>query len=549
MRPETQYAKSGDVHIAYSVHGDGPLDLVSVPGWISHLEYDWELPAYARFHERLASFSRLIRFDKRGTGLSDRVSITELPTLEERMDDMRSVMDAVGSERAVLMGVSEGAPLSILFAATYPERTVALVLYGGMARTTAVPDYPWETNPSDPQEREAWFESRMRIWGTVDELLAFSPNQRGDERFMEWASTRRRLGASPGAAFALLRMNVDIDVRHVLPAVRVPTLVVHRTGDQVVPVGGARYIAAHIAGSKYIEMHGDDHHQWLGDQDAMIDVIQEFLTGRRQVADSNRVLATIMFVGIADPVSHITRLGDRRWRELSHECQDRARRELIRFRGHPVRVTGDGVLATFDGPARAVRCARAIGDAARELGIATRAGLHTGEVDFVDDEIDGITVQVAARIGAMAGPDEVLVSGTVRDLVAGSGLAFVDRGALAVPGLTNEWRLSMLASEHQALSAPPQPPRLGATSMRLTPGGSFGRGASLTAREREVATLIGQGYSNRRIAAALVIAEKTAEVHARNIREKLGLETRAQIAAWVVQRGILSPPTDPPSTR
>jgi pimeloyl-ACP methyl ester carboxylesterase/class 3 adenylate cyclase len=539
VRPETQYARSGDVHIAYQVQGNGPLDLVSVPGWISHVEYDWELPAYQRFHERLASFSRLIRFDKRGTGLSDRVSITELPTLEQRMDDMRAVMDAVGSERAVLMGVSEGSSLAILFAATYPERTVALVLYGAQARATAVPDYPWEALPSDPQEREAWFDARMRVWGTVDELLSFSPNQLGDERFMEWASTRRRLGASPGAALALLRMNVEIDVRHVLPAIRVPTLILHRTGDQVVPVGGARYIAAHIAGSKYIEMPGDDHHQWLGDQDAMIGAIEEFLTGRRHVADSHRVLSTVMFVGVADAMSHITMLGDRRWRELLHEYQDRARRELSRFRGHPVRVTGDGTLATFDGPARAVRCARAIGDAARELGIRARAGLHTGEIDVVDDEIDGITVQMAARIGAAAGPDEVLVSGTVRDLVAGSGLTFEERGALAVRGVPGEWRLSVLASEHQALSAPPQPSPLAATAMRLTPGESPGRGATLTAREREVAILIGQGYSNRRIAEALVIAEKTAEVHARNVRGKLGLETRTQIAAWVVQRGLL----------
>ena len=222
MRPETQYARSGDVHIAYQVLGNGPLDLVSVPGWISHVEYDWELPAYQRFQERLASFSRLILFDKRGTGLSDRVSITELPTLEQRMDDMRAVMDAVGSERAVLMGVSDGASLAILFAATYPERTVALVLYGGQARATAVPEYPWESLPSDPQEREAWFDSRMRVWGTVDELLAFT-SQTGDARYMEWASTRRRLGASPGAALALLRMNVEIDVRHVLPAIKVPT--------------------------------------------------------------------------------------------------------------------------------------------------------------------------------------------------------------------------------------------------------------------------------------------------------------------------------------
>jgi pimeloyl-ACP methyl ester carboxylesterase/DNA-binding CsgD family transcriptional regulator len=545
MRPETQYARSGDVHIAYQVLGNGPLDLVSVPGWISHVEYDWELPAYARYHERLASFSRLIRFDKRGTGLSDRVSITELPTLEQRMDDVRAVMDAVGSERAVLMGSSEGAPLSILFAATYPERTVALVLYGAEARAIAAPGYPWEAFPSDPEEREAWFDSRMRVWGTVDELFAFGPSQTGDERFMEWASTRRRLGASPGAAFALLRMNVEIDVRHVLPAIRVPTLIVHRTDDQVVPVGGARYIAAHIAGSQYVELPGADHHQWLGDHDAILDTIEEFVTGRRHVADANRILTTVMVVGIADAMSHIAVLGDRRWRELLHEYQDRARREVARFRGHPVRVTGEDAVATFDGPARAVQCARAICDAARELGIATRAGLHTGEVDIADDEIDGITVQVAARIAATADSDEVLVSGTVRDLVAGSGLAFVERGTLAVPGVPHEWRLSALAVEHQAPSSirPPSPPAT--TAPGAIPGEPSGRGASLTAREREVATLIGQGYSNRRIAEALVIAEKTAEVHARNIREKLGLETRAQIAAWAAQHGFLSPTADP----
>jgi pimeloyl-ACP methyl ester carboxylesterase/DNA-binding CsgD family transcriptional regulator len=534
MPPETRYARSGDVHIAYQVTGDGPIDLVSVPGWISHVEYDWELPAYARFHQRLASFSRLIRFDKRGTGLSDRVSITELPTLEQRMDDMRAIMDAVGSERAVLMGSSEGASLAILFAATYPERTVALVLYGAQARATAAPNYPWESLPSDPQVREAWFESRMRVWGTVDELLAFSPNQVGDERFMEWASTRRRLGATPGAALALLRMNVEIDVRHVLPAIRVPTLILHRTGDQVVPVGAGRYLAAHIPGSKYVELAGGDHHQWLGDQDAMIGAIEEFLTGRRHAVDANRVLATVMFVGIANAMSHITTLGDRRWRELLHEFQDRVRREFARFRGHPVRVTGEGTLATFDGPARAVRCARAIGDAARELGIATRAGLHTGEVDFVDDEIDGITVQVAARIGAAAGPDEVLVSGTVRDLVAGSGLAFEERGTLALTGASSTWRLFRLVQDLQGTPASPQ-----YGSDRASVSAVAGRGLRLTPREREVAMLVGRGYSNRRIAEELVIAEKTAEVHARNIREKLGLDSRAQIAAWVAQQSML----------
>ena len=544
MRPETQYARSGDVHIAYSVQGGGSLDLISVPGWITHLEYDWELPAYQRFHERLASFSRLIRFDKRGTGMSDRVPIAELPSLEQRIDDMRAIMDDVGSERAVLMGVSEGASLAILFAATYPERTVALVLYGGQARATAVPGYPWESLPSDPQVRETWFEERMRAWGTVDELLAFSPNQLGDERFMEWASTRRRLGASPGAALALLRMNVEIDVRHVLPAIRVPTLIVHRQGDRVVPVGGARYIAAHIAGSTYVEMPGDDHHQWLGDQDAMVGTIEEFLTGRRHVVDADRVLATVMLVEIVDALSHITRLGDRRWRELLHEYQDRTRRELARFRGRLVRVTGEGTLATFDGPARAVRCARAIGDAAGELGIRTRAGLHTGEVSFLDDQIEGIAVQVAARIGARAGENDVLVSSTVRDIVAGSGLAFEERGTLISPGVPHEWRLFALASEHQAISPPTRPAVSGASATRLTPGESSGRGGALTAREREVAILIGQGHSNRRIAEALVISEKTAEVHARNVRGKLGLESRAQIAAWVAQRGLLSSPTE-----
>jgi pimeloyl-ACP methyl ester carboxylesterase len=443
MQPQTRYAKSGDVHIAYQVVSDGPIDLIMVPGWVSNVEVQWEDPAVARFNRRLASFSRLILFDKRGTGLSDRVPDTELPTLEQRMDDVRAVMDAAGSERAVLIGMSEGGPMSVLFAATYPERTAKLVLYGAYARRLRAPDYPWG---STADEREAFLTRIEREWGTPAMVRAHAPTTARDERINELAASRMRRSASPGAALALARMNAQIDIRGVLPAVRVPTLVVHRSLDPQSPIGGARYLAERIPGAKLIETPGDDHLPWVGDSDAILEAIEEFVTGERHLAEPDRILATVLFTDLVGSTQRAAELGDRRWRGLLDAHHVAVRQELERFRGREVHTTGDGFLATFDGPARAVRCATAVGQAVRALSCEMRAGVHTGEIELMGDDVGGIAVHIGARIAAEAHPGEVLVSSTVKDLVAGSGLEFADRGTHTLKGVPGEWRLFAVAS-------------------------------------------------------------------------------------------------------
>ena len=436
MRPETRYARSGDVNIAYQVTGEGPIDLVLVAGWVSHLEYAWEDPGLARFYQRLASFSRLIRFDKRGTGLSDRVPPSHLPTLEQRMDDVRAVMDAVNSERAALFGYSEGGPMSVLFAATYPERTPALVLYGSYAKRLWAADYPWAPTP---EERQRFFDLVERGWGGVVDLAIMAPTVADDPRVQTWWSTYLRLGASPGAALALAKMNTQIDVRHVLPTVRVPTLLLHRTGDRDIDARGSRHMAEQIPGARYVELPGDDHLPWVGDVDAILDEVQEFLTGVRPAPQVDRVLATILFTDIVGSTEQVVALGDRRWRDLLESHHSAVRRELDRFRGREIDTAGDGFLATFDGPARAVNCALALVAALGQLGVPIRAGVHTGEVELLGDKVGGIAVHIAARIAALSGGGETLVSRTVKDLTAGSGLTFVDRGTHTLKGIPEEW--------------------------------------------------------------------------------------------------------------
>jgi pimeloyl-ACP methyl ester carboxylesterase/class 3 adenylate cyclase len=431
MEPETRYAKSGDVHIAYQVVGSGPTDLVLVPGFISHIEEWWEEPLSARFLERLASFSRLILFDKRGTGLSDREA--GVPTLEQRMDDVRAVLAAAGSERAAVLGVSEGGAMSALFAATYPERTAALVLYGTFAEFCS-----WVPTP---EHLEHFLHAIDEGWGTGRSLPHFAPSVADDSRFRRWWARYERLGASPGAAMALMRMNSEIDVRHVLPAIRVPTLVLHRTGDVTVDVEAGRYQAAHIPGATYVELPGVDHLPFVGDAEAVLDEIEEFLTGARPVAEPDRVLATVLFTDVVGSTELAARLGDRRWRDLLDAHHAAVRRQLDRFRGREVKTVGDGFLATFDGPARAIRCADAIRASVRTLGLEVRAGLHTGEVELIGDDVGGIAIHVGARVAALAGPGEVLVSSTVKDLVAGSGLRFEDRGTHRLKGVPEGWRL------------------------------------------------------------------------------------------------------------
>ncbi len=437
----TQYAKSGDVHIAYQVTGHGPIDLVFVPGFVSHLEYDWEHPLPARFFQRLSSFSRLIRFDKRGTGLSDRVA--EMPTLEQRMDDVRAVMDAVGSQRAALFGISEGGPMSLLFAATYPERTSALVLYGSYARRSWAPDHPFGWT------EEQWsvaLERLERDWGSPWGVELWIPSMAHDEGFCQYRANYLRLAASPGAAIAVWRMNKDIDVRHVLSTIRVPTLVLHRAGDRLTRVEQARYLAERIAGAKLVEFPGIDHIPWVGDADAVLNEIEEFLTGTRHAAEPDRVLATVLFTDIVGSTERAAELGDRRWRELLEAYYSLARRQLERFRGREVDTAGDGLYAAFDGPVRAIRCAVAIRDGVRSIGLDVRAGVHTGECEVIGEKMGGIAVHIGARVAAMTRPGDVLVTSTVKDLVAGSGVRFEDHGTHPLKGVPGEWHLYAVTS-------------------------------------------------------------------------------------------------------
>jgi pimeloyl-ACP methyl ester carboxylesterase len=436
--PQTRYARSGDVNIAYQVVGEGPPDLVYVPGWVSHLDYFWEEPGYARFLRRLTSFSRLILFDKRGTGLSDRVPPNELPTLEQRMSDVTAVMDAVGSERAALVGMSEGGPMCALFAATYPARTTALVMIGSYARRMLAPDYPaglsWDAH-------EAFLQEIRDGWGGPVGLAARAPSLVGDERFARWWSTYLRMSASPGAAEALTRMNAEIDVRDALETIQVPTLILHRSGDRALSVDGARYMAARIPGAKLIELPGEDHLPFVGDQDAVLDEVEEFLTGVRHAPRFDRVLATVLFTDIVNSTARAAELGDSAWRELLGEHHRLVRRELTRFRGNEIDTAGDGFFAHFDGPARAIQCACAIIHALHGLDLEVRAGLHTGECEISDGDVAGIAVHVGARIAAQAGPSQVLVSSTVKDLVAGSGIQFQEWGVATLKGVPGEWHL------------------------------------------------------------------------------------------------------------
>ena len=438
--PKTQYTKSGDLHIAYQVTGTGPLDLVFVPGFVSHLEYQWEHPWSAHFFERLGSFSLLIRFDKRGTGLSDRVG--GIPTLEQRMDDVRAVMDAVGSERATLIGASEGGPMSILFAATYPKRTSALVLYGSYARRSWAPDH---SCGHTEQEWHAVIETIEKTWGEAGGVDMRAPSAAGNDSYQQWWATYQRLAASPGAAVAVMQMNKEIDVRPILSAIRVPALVVHRTGERVIRVEQSRYLAEHIPGARLVELGGADHAPWVGDSDAIVDEVEEFLTGSRHAVETDRVLATVLFTDIVGSTERAAALGDRKWRDLLDGYYALVRRELARFRGREVDTAGDGFFASFDGPARGIRCAEAISAGVRPLGIEVRAGLHTGECEVIGEKVGGIAVHIGARVAGLAKPGEVLVSNTVKDLVAGSGLAFEERGAHTLKGVPGEWRLYAVA--------------------------------------------------------------------------------------------------------
>jgi pimeloyl-ACP methyl ester carboxylesterase/class 3 adenylate cyclase len=435
MPPQTHYARSGDVNIAYQVVGDGPFDLVFVPGFISHLDLQWADPRIARFLEKLASFSRLILFDKRGTGLSDPVAAPA--PLEDRMDDVRAVLDAAGSERAALFGLSEGGPMSVLFAATYPERTRALILCGTFPTGAADPD----ENPAGQRWVEAITRARAAAehWGEGRTLALMAPSA-DSERDRIGRGIFERSAASPHMAQTLLAMVLDTDVRDLLPSIRVPTLVLHRA-EEFIPVESARYIAERIPGARLVVLPGMDHIPFYGDADGYAEEIEEFLTGARQTPVSDRVLTTVMFTDIVGSTARAAKLGDARWRELVGRHAELMRAEIERHRGREVKTMGDGFLATFDGPARGIRCARAAADQVGSLDIELRAGLHTGECELIGDDIGGMAVNIGARISALAGADEVLVSSTVKDLVVGSGISFSDRGTRELKGVPGEWHL------------------------------------------------------------------------------------------------------------
>jgi class 3 adenylate cyclase/predicted alpha/beta hydrolase len=436
--PETHYARSEHGNIAYQVTGDGPIDVVFVGDWMNHVEWQWEEPHHARFLARLASFSRLILFDKRGTGMSDPVPLDELPTLEQWMDDVRTVIDAVGAEQVALVAHAAGGSMAMLFAATYPERVSGLVLVSSFATMRRHDDYPVGIPPSIADTVLEWLSEG---WGTGDTLDVMGPSAAADPQMRQWLGRFQRLSASPGAAAAMIRWVLRIDVRDVLGAVRVPTLVLTRADDQFVRSAHGRYLAEHIPSARFVELPGQDYFYFVGDTELLLDEVQEFLTGVREAPEPDRVLATVMFTDIVGSTEQGAALGDRAWRDMVERHHTAVRRQLERFRGREVDTAGDGFFATFDGPARAIRCAEAIRDAVGAVGIDVRIGLHTGECQLLDDKISGIAVNIGARVGSQAGPGEILVSRTVVDLVAGAGIDFADRGTHALKGVPGEWQL------------------------------------------------------------------------------------------------------------
>ena len=516
--PTTRYVLSGDVRIAYQASGNGPLDLIFVPGFISNLDAQWDDPGFRRLITRLGAFSRLIMFDKRGTGLSDRVDNRQLPSLETRMEDVRAVMDAVGSTRAAILGTSEGGPMAILFAATYPERTRALVLYGTYARF-----HSWVMRRG---ALDQFIEEIEKGWGTGVGASRFAPDQ--DERFREWWGRYERLSASPTAAIALARMNANIDIRQVLSTVRVPTLVIHRSKDVRVDIAGGRYLAEKIAGARFVEMPGRDHPIWTGDVDGVVDEIEEFLTGARQPPDHARVLATLMVSRLVDAARMAAQLGDRMWSVRARSLRDANESIIARHGGEIVGTNAEETCARFDGPARAIRCAVAIRDAARQLGVNTAAGVHTGEIELADRFVSGLSLLVAQRISAIAKAEQILVSSTVSDLVAGSGLHFSEHGKLSVEGLSTEWRLLAVVTEQHLEPAGRAPAR---EYLEV-----------LSQREQDVLSLVAEGLSNPAIAVRLKLSEHTVKRHVANILLKLDLPTRAAAAALIgrgqSQRGL-----------
>jgi pimeloyl-ACP methyl ester carboxylesterase/DNA-binding CsgD family transcriptional regulator len=509
--PETRYAKSGEVRIAYQVVGQGPLDLVFVPGCISNLDVHWEEPGFSHLLHRLSAFTRLILLDRRGSGLSDRIDGGEPPSLQTHVDDVRAVMDAAGSGRAALLGASEGAAISVLFAATHAERTRALVLYGGYAHF-----FTWVMGP----EAVATFTRQIETsWGSGGTLRHFAPGRCEDAGFKAWWSRFERLSVSPTAAIGLGRMNAQIDVRPALSAVRVPTLVLHRTDDARVAVAGGRYLAQKIAGARLVELPGRDHPIWAGDVDRLADEAEQFLTGERPAESRERVLATLLIARLVTPERLAARLGDRLWHERIDHLRETAADAVAHHGGHMIETSGEAIRARFDGTSCAVRCALALQDAAKRLELPLAAGVHAGEVDIRDGSVAGLALHVTERVAARAAAGEVLVTGVVDDLVTGSGLHFVERENAAIEGMARPLRLLAVMVEQHL-----EPHIRAARAPNLE---------ALTTREREVLALVAEGCSNASIAQRLRLSEHTAKRHVANILLKLDLPTRAAAAALV----------------
>lgn len=438
---DTKYAKSGALNIAYQVFGSGEVNLVLIPGWASHVENYWTFREFVAFAEKLAQFARVVMLDRRGTGLSDPVS--NPPTLEERMDDVRAVMDAVGWQRATIWGISEGGPMAMMFAATYPDRTHALVLYGSFARFSRADDYP---HGYPAAVNAQWVSALETIWGTGELSRAFAPSIAGNAGALRELARLERMAMSPGTAHKIFAVMTELDVRHVLPAIRVATLILHRCDDQPIRVGHARYLADHIAGAKYVEVAGQDHMFWCGDYDGLLGEVREFLTGERAEAEPDRILTTILFCDIVDSTKRLAELGDHGWSQLLINFYALADDKLHHFRGRKLDTAGDGMFAVFDGPARAVRCGAALAHAVQALGVQLRVGVHTGECEVLGDKVSGMAVHVGARVASVAMPGQVLVTSTVKTLVVGSGIAFESLGAHVLKGVPDEWHLFAAAT-------------------------------------------------------------------------------------------------------
>lgn len=439
-----RYARNGEVSLAYDVVGDGPLDVVLTTGWVLPMAATWDQPRYARFVERLAGFGRVVMWDKRGTGMSDRVSPERLPTLEERVEDLTAVLDAAGCERPALFGLSEGSLVSALHAARNQDRVGPLVLYGGWASSLPAGDSPG-LMPADVAD--AFISGVAESWENIEDLLwLWAPEVAEDQQARRWWADAMHAGASPAAALAWIQMVKEMDIRNALPDIATPTLVLHRKGDLISPVANGHYLASQIAGARLVELDGDAHLWWFGDEDALLDEVEEFLTGTRDPREHQRAVMTVLFTDITASTNRLAELGDRRWRELISTHEREVARQIARFGGRRVKTLGDGAMATFESPGRAIRCAWAIGAVSAQLGLSMRTGLHAGELELIGEDVTGIAVNIGARVGALAAPGEVLVSGTVRDLVVGSAFGFDDRGPHQLKGVPGEWQLFSVTS-------------------------------------------------------------------------------------------------------